>query len=200
MATICENTPPADPHYLNFPNYSWPSGRLVVSLISGQGYFTFLYGHTKHNIHNREGGRKENKQSRTWVVQAQEERSLWYFSSILWAITNVYSSETPTKSPGMLTHLLTLANPASQSTGSSSCSLLPTAQFCRLFSSASFSWLPPSWFWLWDLLSVVFFRSRGRSRTKALCVGFSPKQTKRSSEWHPHPHTEKRMPPIVSHI
>ena len=52
------------PSYLNFLNHSWPSDRLVVSLISGQGYFTFLYRHTKHN---REGGRKENKQTRTWV-------------------------------------------------------------------------------------------------------------------------------------
>ena len=34
---------------------------LVVFLISGQGYFTFLYQHTKHNIHNREGGRKEEQ-------------------------------------------------------------------------------------------------------------------------------------------
>ena len=39
----------------------------MVSLISGQRYFTFLYGHTKHNIYNREGGRKENKQTWTWV-------------------------------------------------------------------------------------------------------------------------------------
>ena len=54
----------ASPHYLNLLNHSWPSNHLVVSLISSQGYFTFLYKHTKHN---REGGRKENKQSQTWV-------------------------------------------------------------------------------------------------------------------------------------
>ena len=51
---LCDNRPPADPHYLNLLNHSWPSDRLVVSLSSGQGYFTFLYGHTKHNIHNQE--------------------------------------------------------------------------------------------------------------------------------------------------
>ena len=38
----------------------------------------------------------------------------------LQAIASMYSSETPTKSPGILTHLLTLSNPASQFTGSSS--------------------------------------------------------------------------------
>ena len=34
--------PLAGPHYLNLLNHSWPSDRLVVSLISGQGYFTFF--------------------------------------------------------------------------------------------------------------------------------------------------------------
>ena len=53
----CDNTPPADPHYLNHPNYS----SLMVFLISSQGYFTFLYGHTTHNLNNREGGRKEEQ-------------------------------------------------------------------------------------------------------------------------------------------
>ena len=61
------------PHYLNHANYSWPSDRLVVSLISCQRYFTFLYGHTKHNIHNREGGGKENKQTRTWVSSKRKK-------------------------------------------------------------------------------------------------------------------------------
>ena len=48
----------ADPHYLNFrkPLMAIKSDRLVVSLISDQGHYTFLYGHTKHN---QEGGRKE---------------------------------------------------------------------------------------------------------------------------------------------
>ena len=53
----CDDT--AGPHYPNLLNHSWRSDRLVVSLISGQGYYTFLYRHTKHNMHNREGGRKE---------------------------------------------------------------------------------------------------------------------------------------------
>ena len=57
----CDNTPLADPHYLNLLSYSWPSDCLEVSLNSSQGYFTFLYRHIKHNIHNWEGGGKENK-------------------------------------------------------------------------------------------------------------------------------------------
>ena len=64
---MCDNTPPAYPYYLNYSYYSWPSDLLVVSLISGQWYFTSLHGHTRPNIHNREGGRKEIKQTRTWV-------------------------------------------------------------------------------------------------------------------------------------
>ena len=56
---MCDNTPLAKPHYLNHLNYSCPSDHLEVSLISGQGYLTFLYVHTKINIHNQEGGRKE---------------------------------------------------------------------------------------------------------------------------------------------
>ena len=45
---------------------------------------------------------------------------------------------------------------------------------------------------------LVFFRSRGKSRAQALCVGFAPKQTKGSSGWHPHPHPQKRIPPLMS--
>ena len=67
---LCGNTPLVGPHYLNLLNHS---DRLVVSLISGQGYFTFLYQHTKHNIHNREVGRKRNKQTRTWVSSKRKK-------------------------------------------------------------------------------------------------------------------------------
>ena len=93
-------------------------------------------------------------------------------------------------------HLLTLANLASESIGPSSrlfspsgCPVLPTDLFCPLVSSVL----------LWDLPSLVFFRSRGRSRAQALCVGFVRKQTKGSSDLHPPLHREKRIPSIVSH-
>ena len=70
----CHNTPLADPHYLNHSINSWPLDCLVVSLISGQGYFTFLYGRTEHNIHNREGGRKENKHGLGLAPSARREK------------------------------------------------------------------------------------------------------------------------------
>ena len=50
---VCDNTPLACPLYLNHPNYSWSSNRLVVSLISGQGYFTFLYGNTTERVEEK---------------------------------------------------------------------------------------------------------------------------------------------------
>ena len=52
----------------------------------------------------------------------------------------VHLSEIPTKPPGMLTHILTLANPVSQSTGSSSHLSRPSASpdFCRLLSPVDY--------------------------------------------------------------
>ena len=71
-----------------------------------------------------------------------------------------------------------------------------TALFCSLLLTALFcSQLPCS---LKDLPSLVLFRFHGKSRVQALYVEFALKQTKRSSDLHPHPH--KRMPPIVSQI
>ena len=116
----------------------------------------------------------------------------------LQAIVNVYSSEIPTKSPGIRTHPLKLANPFSGSTHPSSHLLLPVdcpvlsfSLDCFFFSvllSAFFcsgTFCSALCFLLfWDLPFLVFFRSRGRSHAQALCVGFAPKQTKGSSEWH----------------
>ena len=97
----------------------------------------------------------------------------------------MYSSEIPTKLPGMLTHPLTLANPASGSTCLSNRLSLPSASpdFCRQLT-ALFCWLPCSVL-SGTLPSLVLFQSG---------VGFTPKQTEGSSDWHPH----KWMPPIVS--
>ena len=69
------------------------------------------------------------------------------------------------------------------------CSLLLTHFFCLLSGLHSFlpSFLP----------SFTHFRSRGRSRAQALCVGFVPKQTKGFSDWHLHTPTQ-RMLNIVS--
>ena len=51
-----------------------------------------------------------------------------------------------------------------------------------------------------EALGITFMPIyEGRSRAQALCVGFTPKQTKRFSDWRTHPHTyTQRMPNIVS--
>ena len=180
----CDNTLPK-------PLLAIRSGRLVFSLISDQGYFTFLYGHTKHNIHNREGGRKENKHWHWLALSARRKKFVTLLCSSL-CICRLLRAHIRAKFPQshkrILTHLLTLANPGSQSTSSSSCLSQPSASpdFFRLVCSLLWSLLSASLVWLflcspWDLPSLILFQSRGRSRMQALCVGFAPKQTKVSS-------------------
>ena len=92
----------------------------------------------------------------------------------------------------MLTYTLMLASPASGSTHPSSrlpstfddCSHLSSALLCLLLCSASFCSLR-------NLPSLVLFQSRGKSRAQALCVGFTPKQTKGSFDLHPRQHTQR---------
>ena len=84
---------------------------------------------------------------------------------------------------------------------SADCVLPLTAFSCRLSSSASFFWLCPSLdcslmpnvlfcsLLLTDLLLDLLpasFRSRGRSRVQALCVGFAPKQRDPLTGTHTH--------------
>ena len=93
--------------------------------------------------------------------------------------------EFPTKSPGMLTHLLKLANPLSESTGSSSHLSRPSASpdFCRLLYSVDCSILSTSLF-----SRGTFLTSSSSGLVEDLVrkpfVGFAPKQTKESSDWH----------------
>ena len=134
------------PHYLNPLKRSWPSDRLVVSLISGQRYFTFLFGHIKHNIHNREGARKENKLTRTWISSKRKKGE--YDTSLAFKASvgqhkRVFerNSYRATRDVDSFSHV---ANQTSESTGPSShfldrqlpptvdCSLLLITQFCRL--------------------------------------------------------------------
>ena len=193
----CHNILPADPHDLNFLNHSWPSDRQVVSLMSSQGYFTFPYGHTKHNIHNRESGRKEKKkQTWTWVSSKRKKGEICDTFEQLFvdqqAISSVYSSEIPTKSPGMqaLTAL------SSRLPCFVHFSVLPSYLDCPLPTifvdcpvlSTVFSIL------FWDLPSLVFFRSYGRSRAQDIGVGFAPKLKKGSSDWHSHTHPHNKCP------
>ena len=70
------------------------------------------------------------------------------------------------------------------------CHLTLPGLFCSPLSTALSGFLcqqPLSL--LSDLPLLVHFRSRGRSWAQALCLGFAPKQTKRSSAQRTHPHS-----------
>ena len=99
--------------------------------------------------------------------------------------------------PGTQTHSLTLANPASESTGPSSSlssRLFWSSPFLivafldrrlpRLLLYALLCWLPSSVHCSRTLNSLLFFWSRRKSRVQALCVSFAPKQTKEYFDWH----------------
>ena len=197
---ICDNAPLADPNYLNHPHYSWPSDRVVVSLISGQGYFIFLYGRTKQNIHNREGGSKENKQTRSWASSKCKKGDFVTLLCSSPCIASVYSSEIPTKSPGML---------------------MLTALSCRLPCSVHFSVLhlsldcrlPPTFvrypFLSTDLFflltdSGTFLPSYSSGLVGDLArkpfVWVSRQNRQRNLLTGTYPHPQKWMPPIVSQI
>ena len=150
---MCDNTPPADPHYLNHSNHSWPLDRLGVYLISGQEYFTFLYGHTKHNIHTQEGERKENKQTRTWISSKPKKGEVYdtfvQFSVHLQAIASVYSHKVtrnadPSSQIGQRD--LWSPHPSSRLLSPVDCLILSTSLFCPLLCSVHFSVLSPSLF------------------------------------------------------
>ena len=168
-------------HYLNQPKYWWP-------LESSSG-FSHLWPSLFHNplptnkLHNREGRRKKNKQHGLGLApSARGERSetLSWHTVLLWANASVYSNEISSKPQRNVTHLLTLAHPASQSTDTSSClsvdcsvlfcwlvcSRLPTGLFCPLdwlllFSSllltVSGAFLPSSAFGLLGDLARKLF-------------------------------------------
>ena len=107
------------------------------------------------------------------------------FSELTRAYTRV---KTLTKPLAMLTCLLALVNPDS----------VGQQVLAVVFLTCVLSYLPcfrllttsicstNCLCLLWDLPSLIHFRSRGRSRIQALCVGFAPKQTKGFSDWHSH--------------
>ena len=174
----------------------------MVFLISGQGYFTFLYQHTKYTTDWVK--EKKNKQSLAWVSSKRKKGEVcdtFVHSVCLSANVSVYSSETPTKPLGMLTHFFTLVNPASSQVFldrqlppiSVDWSVLSTGLFCPLLLTDSFSWLLSLAYWLWDIPSLVLFWSRGKTCAQAVCVSFAPKQTKGSSDWH-HTHRNECHP------
>ena len=178
----------------------------VFFLISGQRYFTFLYRYAKHN---REGGKKEQTNiyglgSAPSARSGEVYVTFYVHSVFLWTNASVYSSENSYKATSNA-DLTSRVGPPSicRSTSPSSrfafltsvdwsplCLTLIslTDRFYRLVFSAPFCWLSPGAF-----LSPSF-RSRRKSHAQALCVGFTAKQTKGFSEWHPHTHPHKECP------
>ena len=168
----CDDTPPAGPHYLNLLNHSWPSDRLVVSLISGQGYHISL--RTRKTQHTLLRGWKKREHGLGLAPSARRETFATLLRSFL-CICGLSWECIRAKFPQI--HrvrwlILSRPNPASKSTGPRSRLLSPTD--CPVLSTSV---------QLWDVPSLVLFRSRRRSRAQALCVGFAPKQTKESSGW-----------------
>ena len=116
--------------------------------------------------------RRTNKHGLGLAPSARKEMfvTLLCGFSVHLAIASVYPSEISTQPLGTLTHLLPLTDLASESTGLN----LAAAFLCPSPSVDSPETLP----------FFVFFRSRRKSRAQALCVGFAPKRTKESSDWH----------------
>ena len=132
-----------------------------------------------------EKNKQTNKQTRAWVSsKRKKERSLWHFLCIRWVNASVYSSKILTKPLAMLTCLLALVNPASVGQQVLAVVFLTpvllSSLHCFHLLTASF-WSPlstNSLCLLWDLPSLVYFRSRGRiSRSYPLC-GFRAKVDK----------------------
>ena len=139
---------------------------------------------------------KENKQA----PRERREKFMILLYGFLWATANMYPSEIPTQTPGTLTYTLVWVDLASESTGPSSSlssRLSLTVASLRLLLTAFFRSLLCFLHHPETLLSLVFFRSFRQSSAKGLCVSFAPKQTKGFSDWHPHPHPQKRMLPIL---
>ena len=92
-----------------------------------------------------------------------------------WLLLTLFSALPPSSH-----YLLLLTVSFSGQQSQTDCSLLPCLVNCSLGL-------------LSNLPSLLHIRSRGRTRPQALCVGFAPKPTKRTSEWRQH--KRKRIAP-----
>ena len=194
VKVYCDNITLADPYYLNLLNHSWPSNRLVVSLITGKEYLTFLNGHTKQNIHNWDVGRKENKQTRTWVSSKRKKgevcSTFLAFCELSWAYIRakfpqshqerwLIHSRWPTRP--LDPHILAVGFPW----------LLLTALSCRLLCSVHFSVLPPSLFCSGTfLLSSSSGLVGDLGRKPFLWDSCENRQRDPLDDTYPHPHNE----------
>ena len=143
------------------------------------------------------GGRKNKRTIWTWVSSKRKKgKSAWRFcvafrafvdyrgrvfrAKLLQKATrNANSSVTVFPHCLLLLTLLPL-----------DCYLTPTGLFCSPLSTALLGFLCQlTSVFLPDLPFLLHVRSRRRSRAQALCLGFAPKQTKRSSARRTHPHS-----------
>ena len=148
------------------------------------------FTNTPDTTYTTESERK-NKHELGLTPSARREKFLTLFCGFLWAIASVYPSEIPTHSPGTLTHPLTLADQASESTGPSSslsCRISLTVTFPRLLLTALEPCLS---------LSSGFV---GNIACKAFeWVSHQNRQMNPLTGTHPHPYPQKWMPNVVPH-
>ena len=147
---------------------------LVVSLISNQGHYTFLYRHTKHTT----GGRKEQMNKHGLELAPSARRGEVYVTllCIQWANASMYTSETPTKATSHADFCWLCPS------HSLDCSLKLTDLFCSILLTL--------FCLLSDLPSFVFPVSWEISYAAPLC-GFCAK-TEKGILWMAltHPHNE----------
>ena len=178
--------PPVDSTIPASLNHSWPVIHLVVFLISGRGYFTFLYRYAKHN---REGGRKEQTNKHGLGSAPSKRRgevyvTLFVHSVFLWVNTSVYSSENSHKATSNA-DLNSLVGPPGI------CGSIGPSNFCWLASALTDSHLlgpPADSLFLSDLPSLVLPDSREISCSVPLCR-FRAK-TDKEVLWLAPPHRE----------
>ena len=148
----------------------------MVFLISGQGYFTFLYQHIKYITERVE---EKNNYGLGLAPSAKLVTLLCImcFCGLMWACTQAKLPQATSNAD--LSSRVGLPG-ICRSTGLSSC----LSDFCWLVSFLPFSHFLTDLLLtaLWDLPSLVLFWSLGSSCMQALCVGFVPKQTKGFSD------------------
>ena len=168
------------PHYLSFlkPNYSWPVIHLIFFLFSTRG-ITHFFTNTQNITERVE---EKNKRTNTDLRQLHKSvtnsfllhrgRSLWRFCAALRAFVG-YRGRVFARNFHKATR---------NAESSLDCPVLSTGLFCSLLLTVLFNPLlsTDSLCLLWDLPSLVHFRSRSRSRPQALCVGFALNRQKDS--------------------
>ena len=164
-------------HYLNLLNQLMAIRSLSSSfshLRSGAFHIALKTHKTQHTQPRGWKKRRTNKHGLGWAPSTRREK-FWNFSCILCFCRLLYLGEIPTQPPGMLTHPLTLADLASESTSPNSLlssHLSLTITFTGLLLTAFFCWL------IWDLAFLCLLPvSQGILCVSPLC-GFHTKTVK----------------------